>query len=296
VQVVALDVLPRLESIALLRKHRPDMRPDDPTLDAIAEALGDLPLALQLAGSFLARYQHTITPTAYLAQLRDKALLEHPSLQGKWLKISPTNHEFHVGKTFALSYDKLDLTETTDGLALALLARTACFFPGVPIPRHLLLATLDLSEGDLDASLHTEDALKRLTELGLLEEEAEGALLIHRLVAAFVEQIEPDTEAREIVEKVMLQELANSIDTAGYIEPIPLLLPHLRALVNVAQKRGDEREASLDNSLGYYLDQIGDYPAALPYYQRALEIREEVLGPKHPSTATSLNNLAGLLY
>ena len=30
--------------------------------------------------------------------------------------------------------------------------------------------------------------------------------------------------------------------------------------------------------------------------QRALAIREEVLGPEHPDTATSLNNLAGLYY
>jgi tetratricopeptide (TPR) repeat protein len=39
----------------------------------------------------------------------------------------------------------------------------------------------------------------------------------------------------------------------------------------------------------------GDYEAAQPLYQRALDIREQALGPKHPDTATSLNNLAGLL-
>jgi hypothetical protein len=33
------------------------------------------------------------------------------------------------------------------------------------------------------------------------------------------------------------------------------------------------------------------YTEALPLYKRALTIREEVLGPKHPGTATSLNNL-----
>ena len=40
---------------------------------------------------------------------------------------------------------------------------------------------------------------------------------------------------------------------------------------------------------------MGDYEKALPLYQRALEIREKVLGPQHPSVATTLNNLA-LLY
>ena len=36
------------------------------------------------------------------------------------------------------------------------------------------------------------------------------------------------------------------------------------------------------------------YAEALPLYQRALKIREKALGPEHPDTATSLNNLAAL--
>ena len=36
----------------------------------------------------------------------------------------------------------------------------------------------------------------------------------------------------------------------------------------------------------------GAYDKALPLYQRALQIVEKVLGPEHPRTATSLNNLA----
>ena len=40
---------------------------------------------------------------------------------------------------------------------------------------------------------------------------------------------------------------------------------------------------------------MGAYDQALPLYQRALKICEKALGPEHPDTATSLNNLA-LLY
>jgi tetratricopeptide (TPR) repeat protein len=42
-------------------------------------------------------------------------------------------------------------------------------------------------------------------------------------------------------------------------------------------------------------DSMGNYAKAEPLYQRSLAIREKALGPEHPSTATSLNNLA-LLY
>ena len=47
--------------------------------------------------------------------------------------------------------------------------------------------------------------------------------------------------------------------------------------------------------IGYYLYYQGRYEEAEPLYKRALEIRERVLGPDHPDTATSLNNLA-ILY
>jgi len=51
VTALPLDVLPRADSIELLRRYRPDLAADDPGLDAIADKLGDLPLALHLAGS-----------------------------------------------------------------------------------------------------------------------------------------------------------------------------------------------------------------------------------------------------
>ena len=79
-----------------------------------------MPLALHLAGSFLAAYRHAVTPKAYLTQLRDETLLDHPSLRGRGTTFSPTGHELHVARTFALSYDRLDPKDENDALALAL--------------------------------------------------------------------------------------------------------------------------------------------------------------------------------
>jgi len=47
--------------------------------------------------------------------------------------------------------------------------------------------------------------------------------------------------------------------------------------------------------LGRLLRDQGDLAAARPLQERALAIREKVLGPGHPDTATSLNDLAHLL-
>jgi tetratricopeptide (TPR) repeat protein len=39
----------------------------------------------------------------------------------------------------------------------------------------------------------------------------------------------------------------------------------------------------------------GDYLGAKSLYERALAVREKVLGVEHPETAVTLSNLAGLL-
>ncbi len=109
-QTLPLDVLPRQESLALLRRHQPDA--DDDILNAIAQELGDLPLALHMAGSYLARYRRVVTPEKYLEQLQDPDLLNHPSLQGSGL--SPTRHIQNVYRTIALSYNRLNPDDPLD--------------------------------------------------------------------------------------------------------------------------------------------------------------------------------------
>ncbi len=292
VQPLHLGVLNRQESVALLRKHRPDLLADDADLDAIAEELGDLPLALHLAGSFLWRYQHGVAPARYLGQLQRPGLLDHRSLVAGGL--SPTAHVQHVGRTFALSYERLLPEDVTDALALRLLARAAYFAAGEPIPRKLLAATLGEAAGDDEALLSVEDALLRLVELGLLEEQAAGALQLHRLLAAFVRQVAPDATAQEAVEQALLEE-AGRRNAQGYAALLLPLQRHLRAVTDAARSREDNRAAALCSVLGHHLYLGADYAGAWPYYERALAIRETVLGPAHPDTAASLNNLGSLL-
>jgi tetratricopeptide (TPR) repeat protein len=49
------------------------------------------------------------------------------------------------------------------------------------------------------------------------------------------------------------------------------------------------------NNLGQLLQALGDLTGARPLLERALAIREKVLGPEHPDTARSFNNFAQLL-
>ncbi|HEY0734323.1 MAG TPA: helix-turn-helix transcriptional regulator, partial [Herpetosiphonaceae bacterium] len=292
VQAVALDVLARTESIALLCSFRSDVPSDDADLDTIAAMLGDLPLALHLAGSFLAKYRHTLTPAHYLQRLTTPTILDDPSLQAAGL--SPTQHVQHVARTFERSYERLDSVDPTDALALTLLAHAASFAPGEPIPRWLLLKTLDLPADDSARLLLAEDALTRLIDLGLLDTDAVGNLRLHRLVVAFVQAVLGNATAQTAVEATMLR-VAEDLNQTYDPRPLLAVQRHLRFLTEATQPRRDARAARFCYALGEHLMHLGVYGEAQGYVEQALAIWERVLGADHPDTARSLSRLATVI-
>ncbi|MCB0145117.1 MAG: tetratricopeptide repeat protein, partial [Caldilineaceae bacterium] len=337
VRVLPLDTLTRPQSLELLAKYPEQASPPVPrfteeegeSLNQIADELGDLPLALHLAGSFLARYRHSVTLDSYLSQLRSPDLLKHPSLQFKGY--NPTGHEQHVARTFSLSYEQLDRAEPIDAQALDLLVRTAHFAPGEPIPRNLLVSTMGQSPSPItllrrvllsgmaiifpikwriaifgkalleetdasDIALQAEDTLQRLGDLGLVELEATGAVRLHRLIATFV--INTTTEdvdtARAAVESTVLTE-ANRLNSTGIPGPLLAWQIHLRHVTGNAIAKKSGNTAALCNTLAALLRMIGQFTEAWPYLEQALDIRRAALGEQHPVTATSLNNIGILL-
>jgi tetratricopeptide (TPR) repeat protein len=295
VDAVALGVMERQESVSLLCKHRPDLSEDDPELDAIAAELGDLPLALHLAGSFLARYRQAAlgTPSHYLAAVRRPDLLAHRSLTigGR----SPTGHEQDVARSFAMSYGQLDPEDPGDAVALATLSRAAWFAPGEPIPRDLVRLSADVEEDDSDGVMGFEDGLSRLRGLGLFEEEENGSLVLHRLLGAFVRSAAQDGQAaRDAVERAVLAE-AKRLNAIGLPAPLAAWLPHLRAVAELADGGKSANAGGLLNELGSYLSIVADYAGARATYERALAIGEATFGPDHPTVAIRVNNLGGVL-
>jgi tetratricopeptide (TPR) repeat protein len=225
VQTQRLAVLARASSIALLQQLTPRLTTAE--AGSIAEELGDLPLALQLAGSYLSQFERTRVAT-YLAELTSDAVVTHPSLSGQHDEdVSLTAHDRHVGRTFLVSYQHLDPTEPTDILALQLLARAACLAPGEPIPLDLLLATVDLDTESVTGQL----ALQHLFNLSLLSTEIEHTVQIHRLVHAFVQTMASHPLDGIVVAEVFGTKVQTIIDAWDPLSMYPLL-PHLRWLVH----------------------------------------------------------------
>lgn len=295
VRVVPLGVLERGESIALLHKHRPDLDEDDPGLAAIAGELGDLPLALHMAGSFLARYRHTPqgAPDAYLAALQRPDLLQHRSmtLGGR----NPTGHEQHVARTFALSHDQLKPDDSTDALALAALARAAWFAPGEPIPRDLLRLSVGLRPQDNEHAFGFEDAILRLLQIGLIDQEGDGRLVLHRLLAEFVRFGADNADEARFAVEATVQGEASRLNKEGYPAPLLAWQPHLRQVAEQAAEADTGHAAGLMNALGYHLHIIADLAGAKSAYERALAIIEKAYGSDHPNVTIYVNNLGTVL-
>ncbi len=267
----------------------------------IAAELGSLPLALQMAGHYLQRHKQ-VQPSDYLTQLEAAALLHHDSLQGKFSRYSPTGHELHVAQTFYLSFQRLDVADPVDEMARKLLARTAVFTPGNPIPKALLLsAVLRASPVPLGLKRLAEAGLRRLVGIGFLTVGADETIMIHRLVAAFVENVlENDVDhqpAQKDVEAAVIDTLtAYKQEGDQYFIRLPFAAVHLRSITRKALVKEDLQSGRLAALWGSHLFTSSEYDRARPYLEHALRVRQQLLEPTDPEVLESLTHIGWLLY
>jgi tetratricopeptide (TPR) repeat protein len=128
-----------------------------------------------------------------------------------------------------------------------------------------------------------------------------GAIRLHRLVRE-IAVARRDGEARDRMRLALIAALWLVYPKDAYDSPASwprcaLLTPHV--LASCETEKADlaanvECASLLDRAAGYFLARA-TYSEGRPLLERALAIREKVLGPEHPDTANSLTNLARLL-
>ncbi|KAA3664243.1 MAG: hypothetical protein DWQ04_06735 [Chloroflexi bacterium] len=292
VSQLTLPVLQRTHSVHLLRQFRADFTVAE--ADLIAAEVGDLPLALRVAGSYLQRHRHEMSVAEYVAELRKwpgETILDHPSLRGLGVSVSPTGHDLHVARTFAISYARLNPDESGDALAIKLLTHMACFVPTQPIPRLLLRESL--AAESVDALLFS-DAMHQLHQIGLVHPALDGDVQIHSLIAQYAQSV-GDLDGAETA---VSESLAKQTRELLHVEDFSALRRyqiHLRVLTDRVLNREDVTAARLADCYAWYLDLIGEYRRAESYHLRALAIRRHLLGDSHDETGASWNNL-GMVY
>jgi tetratricopeptide (TPR) repeat protein len=127
----------------------------------------------------------------------------------------------------------------------------------------------------------------------------DGTITVHRLVQAVthdgLDAATAKTRAALAVRLVQAALPDQPQDPTNW-STVGALLPHALAVAEVAERLGAGLgpAAAVLNQTGLYHVARAAYVEAEPLFQRALAIREKVLGAEYPDTAGSLNNLAEL--
>lgn len=287
VQLLDLQPIARAASVALLRAYGAIHGGDDLALGQIAAALGDLPLALHLAGRHLADSGESAA--SYAAYLERPRPLRHRSLQGCGL--SPTDYSWSLADAFARSYARLG-DGPLDTLARAILGLIRFLAPAAPIPQDFLLEALELPPGQLPGA---RAALQHLGEhISLIELQPERQTVrVHPLVHAFLNEGPPSQERyRALVRAVHRRATAANESGVAFSEALALQLRHL---ADQARASGAPEAAELWTDLAWPLTGAGEFEAARHYGEGSVQLCEQHYGPEHPRTAEALNNLALIL-
>jgi tetratricopeptide (TPR) repeat protein len=284
---INVDVLSRPDSIWLLQRFVPALTNEESA--QIADTMADLPLALHLAGSYLARNGGAVSPQSYLAQMRVGQRLQHESLRAA--SYSPTAHTVNVWHTLMLNCQQLNAAVPTNQLAKWLLAGMAHLAPGAPVPLEILAALLPA-----DTTLERlENARQRLLQLGLVMPTTTDSLRLHPLVAEYVREWTADLAIQTAVEEALIT-LTMQGNRERALEPAHHWRHHLVYVTAVALPRRDDRSARLCLAMGQHLFFSGDYFNGARYYlETAVSIQEEVAGPEHLDTAVCLEWLGRAL-
>jgi tetratricopeptide (TPR) repeat protein len=105
----------------------------------------------------------------------------------------------------------------------------------------------------------------------------------------FAEALAPAEQLRDLRQRVQGETHWQAADSARQVETLR------QAAALPAPKRAALAQAPGTNAKAEELYQRGKYAEAEPLFRKALAVREEVLGPRHPDTAQSYDNLASNL-
>ena len=321
---VEVDVLSREESVALLRDRIAGIGAAE--ADGLADALGDLPLAIAQAAGFMA--ETGVGSGQYLELLETRA--------GKLLDQAAAGSLYprSLAAATVIVANRLDSADP----AAAQLASICAFLAPEPIPEDLFTSALEKLPGEVAERaadpLAWRQTLAHLTRQSLVRIDQRG-LVMHRLTQAILRDRLTGEQAatiRACAEAILAasnpRDPANPVTWPRWAQ----LLPHLLAASAAESEnhdlrwmacsacsyllaRGDTRTAhdlathlledwrdrlgddhqntrAIVTYLAWALRNMGDYAKARELDEGNLARNRRILGDDHPNTLVSANNLA----
>ncbi|WP_238439260.1 FxSxx-COOH system tetratricopeptide repeat protein, partial [Frankia nepalensis] len=286
-----VDVLPRVEAVALLARRAPDIDPR--AADALAAELGDLPLALEQAAAYLETTG--LSPADYLTRFRAR----RPEMLRRGRDLA---HGGNLDTVWSLALDRLRAQAPA---AVALLDICAHLGPE-PIPLALFRRPVRhhrwarrrpvLAPEELDDTIGAVLAYSLARRFG-------DTIALHRLVAAVMRAHQPpdrhEKAAATARALLVAHRPAHDVeDPAGWpvwaaLAPLVLTAPALRPDEPGTDIGGGAR--GLLAEAGMYLFARGDVRAAHTLTAALYQQWKTILGSDHPDTLNSATTLAAVL-
>jgi hypothetical protein len=254
---LAVDVFSREESVAHLLRHVPHLDPGD--ADQVAEALGDLPLAIVQASAWLE--QTGMPARAYVAELATRAT--------RILALNrPADYPLPVVATWNMSFDQL---RERSPAAVRLLQILAFCSPG-PISTDLLYSDATMQsllpyDSTLSEVLMIGRIIRDISRFALVKvDPGSSSLQIHRLVQAVIQAQMTDQErmdARHELHKILVgarPERGETDDPQNW-GTFEIIWPHLGP--SEAEECNDPRTRQLLIDWVRYQWKVGEYEACL---------------------------------
>ena len=288
VEVAEFD---RAESILLLRHRCRTLSHDQ--ANQIAIALGDLPLALEQAGCFLA--ETGLDVADYL-----RLLATQPTAAG----LADPTIDCHPGLATVVATSLTRVCQASPP-GMALLDKMAFLAPA-PL---LLSPTRDNQQAQergrfgvqIGDAATTADVVRQLTGLALVRRTG-AALQMHRLVQDLLRaRLTPAqrTKACEAAQRLLASADPDHPDSPACWPAYAVLTPHVQLLVeHTADLGASETDAfrSLLLAVIRYLEQSGQYTTAHEIGTRTYQRWRQTLGADNPETLTAAHRMANTLF
>ncbi|KAI2465425.1 hypothetical protein F4781DRAFT_435459 [Annulohypoxylon bovei var. microspora] len=283
------------ESCQLLRMKLENDHTSTDKLSILASRLEHLPLALAQAAAFI--QENTIDVDDYLQRLDqgDHSLVDLLSEEFETIgRDSAMPHA--VVATWILSFEQIKRQDKFAGKLLSLMS----LFDRQAIPMEFMTSFKKSQQCPENAEdLQVTKSLGVLKAYSLVTEDKDHNFDMHRLVQLVTQKWLTSNKVissfgREAILTVSknypLGEFEDRIRCSAY-------LPHARVVLNLngtGSKDEALAKASIYHCIAMFFISEGQWNYAEKFAIQAVEIRTAVLGPEHPHTLSTMNNLASI--
>ncbi|SEG88246.1 NB-ARC domain-containing protein [Nonomuraea solani] len=268
-----VDVFTREESIALIKRRSPQILHD--AADSLAEALGDLPLAVEQAAVWLAETGMPAHQYLELFETKCAELLEQSP---------PADYDLPVAAAWNVSLDRL----REDYPAALQLLQVCAFFAPEPIDRDFFSRVRGVSappalRAALDDPIKLSQSVREIGRYALARiDHRNSTIQVHRLVQrVLIEQMNAQerAEMRHCAHEILSNADPRNPQRPSEWSRYSALLPHVRATTMVECEDPWTRQLVLNEAR--FLLARSDYTESLELAEEAARTWRPVIGDEH---------------